>query len=662
MSSLPRHEAPINRPAAWRVQPTWTSLLPKGVRSCPPLGSADGHTTYVSAVVTTVLDGRPVAVTGSGDNTVRVWDLSTGELIGAPWTGHTNTVRALAMSVLDGRPVVVSGGDDGTVRVWELASGKPVGEPFHLQDGVRALAIAERHGRQVVVTACYHTPVGVWDLETRQEVMAPIRGHSGPVYAVATAVLDGRWVAVTSGRTVRVWDLDTGDPVGSPFTRDSGHVSALAVTELTPGHPVVVSGGYQTTTRVSDLATGLPVGDLPRSVDLKSVTTTVMDNRPLAITCTSDEPTIQVWDLRTAELVDELYPQHPRTLLAVATAVMDGRQVVVSSCDGGSVRVSDLVVDRPADKPERHDAAITAVATTSVAGRPVAVTGSADATVRAWDLETGDQVCRPLTDHTGPITVVAATQVDGRAVALAGGKDGEARVWDLALGKAAGAPLAAHRGPITAIAADDTDDPPRAITAGDDKTIRVWDLRTGEETGNPRKSDHRSVQALTTTTLDDRPVALLGRRGGGFRVRDLTANRDTQLQTTGSNGKPVRLVAATLADGRPIAVTTNDDWRDPWTKVWDVATAQQIGQLRTTYKDVYMMNVDVLAATTIDGHPIALTASQRTVAAWSLATFDRIIPDLAFPDQVNAVAATPQGHVIVCFGRDIAVLTMARSS
>ncbi|MFI7636883.1 WD40 repeat domain-containing protein [Nonomuraea sp. NPDC049400] len=532
-----------------------------------------------------------------------------------------------------------------------------MGEPFPLQaDSVEALAIAERHGRQVVVAGCYDTTVRVWDLETRQEVMAPIRGHTGPVYAVATAVLDGRWVAVTGGdRTVRVWDLDTGDPVGSPFTGHSGHVGAVAVAELASGHLVVVSGGYRTTTRVSDLATGLPVGDLPRSADLEAVTTTVVHGRLVAITCNSDEPTIQVWDLETAELVGELFPQHPRTVHAVATAVVDGRQVVVSSCDGGSVRVCDLVVGEPADKPVRHDAAITAVATTSVAGRPVAVTASDDETVRVWDLDTGDQVCRPLTDNTGPVTAVAATQVDGRAVAITGGKDGNVLLWDLTLGKAAGAPLTTHSRPITAVAADNTGDPPRAITASDDKTIRVWDLRTGEETGNPRKSDHRWVHDLATTTLDDQPVALLGRWGGGFRVRDLTINRDTGLQTAGSNGKPVRLVAATIVDGRPIAITTNDDWRDPPMKVWDVATAQQIGQLSTG-------TVGALAATTVDGHPIAVAASHRTVAAWSLTTFDKISPDIEFPDLVNAVAATPQGHIIVCFDRDIAVLTATRSS
>ncbi|HUR03438.1 MAG TPA: hypothetical protein VM347_12935 [Nonomuraea sp.] len=114
-------------------------------------------------------------------------------------------------------------------------------------------------------------------------------------------------------------------------------------------------------------------------------------------------------------------------------------------------------------------------------------------------------------------------------------------------------------------------------------------------------------------------------------------------------------MAATVVDGRPIAITTNDDWRDPPMKVWDVATAQQIGQLS-------MGTVVALAATTIDGHPIAVAASHRTVAVWSLTTFDRISPDIEFLDSVNAVAATPQGHIIVCFDRDIAVLTATRSS
>jgi WD40 repeat protein len=49
-----------------------------------------------------------------------MWDLATGQPVGAPLTGHTNGVGAVACTVLDGQPVAVTGSDDHTVRVWDL--------------------------------------------------------------------------------------------------------------------------------------------------------------------------------------------------------------------------------------------------------------------------------------------------------------------------------------------------------------------------------------------------------------------------------------------------------------------------------------------------------------------------------------------------------------
>ncbi|MBV8348993.1 MAG: hypothetical protein JOZ49_16135, partial [Mycolicibacterium sp.] len=43
---------------------------------------------------------------------------------------HTGAVEAVAVGELEGRPVVVSGGWDQTVRVWDLATGDPVGDPL----------------------------------------------------------------------------------------------------------------------------------------------------------------------------------------------------------------------------------------------------------------------------------------------------------------------------------------------------------------------------------------------------------------------------------------------------------------------------------------------------------------------------------------------------
>ena len=181
-----------------------------------------GHTGWVHAVATGELDGRPVVVSGSGDGTVRVWDLATGALVGDPFTGHSGGVHAVGVTELDGRPVVVSGGGDGTVQVWDLATGRPVSDQF--------------------------------------------TGHTGWVHAVATGELDGRPVVVSGGgdRTVQVWDLATGALVGDPFTGHRGDVNAVAVTEL-DGRPVVVSGSDDGAVRVWDLATGRLVGGVHRA-------------------------------------------------------------------------------------------------------------------------------------------------------------------------------------------------------------------------------------------------------------------------------------------------------------------------------------------------------------------------------------------------------------
>jgi WD40 repeat protein len=74
------------------------------------------------------VEGRPVAVTGSNDKTVRVWDLTAGEQVGGPLTGHTAAVRAVVTAVVEGRPVAVTGSNDKTVRVWDLTAGEQVGQ------------------------------------------------------------------------------------------------------------------------------------------------------------------------------------------------------------------------------------------------------------------------------------------------------------------------------------------------------------------------------------------------------------------------------------------------------------------------------------------------------------------------------------------------------
>jgi WD40 repeat protein len=64
-------------------------------------------------------DGRRV-LSGSSDNTLRVWDVASGQTL-KTLQGHNGGVNAVAITP-DGR-CVVSEARDKTLRVWDLESG-----------------------------------------------------------------------------------------------------------------------------------------------------------------------------------------------------------------------------------------------------------------------------------------------------------------------------------------------------------------------------------------------------------------------------------------------------------------------------------------------------------------------------------------------------------
>ena len=78
-------------------------------------------------------DGRRV-VSGSSDNTLKVWDVATGQCV-ATLEGHSKDVWCVAMFP-DGRRVV-SASDDKTLKVWDVVTGKCVATLQGHRSGVR---------------------------------------------------------------------------------------------------------------------------------------------------------------------------------------------------------------------------------------------------------------------------------------------------------------------------------------------------------------------------------------------------------------------------------------------------------------------------------------------------------------------------------------------
>jgi WD40 repeat protein/serine/threonine protein kinase len=188
----------------------WRRLATPGERGelqdAWPQRSLTGHADLVASVALSA-DGR-IAVSGSCDNTVRVWDVPNGSCLHT-LTGHTDFVDSVALSA-DGR-TVISGLAGGHVKVWDLPTSACL-RTLNGHNGNAESVVLSANGRTAVSAGGNDKTLRVWDVPTGT-CLRTLTGHTGSVGSVAVSA-DGR-VAVSSSRaitdtTMRVWDLASG--------------------------------------------------------------------------------------------------------------------------------------------------------------------------------------------------------------------------------------------------------------------------------------------------------------------------------------------------------------------------------------------------------------------------------------------------------------------
>ncbi|KAI8337278.1 quinon protein alcohol dehydrogenase-like superfamily [Chlamydoabsidia padenii] len=81
--------------------------------------------------------GAPVAISGSTDNTLKVWSLDTGACLKTLF-GHNQGIQCLAYDKLR----MISGSKDGEVKIWDIESGQ-VMHSFHQGASVNAVALSD---------------------------------------------------------------------------------------------------------------------------------------------------------------------------------------------------------------------------------------------------------------------------------------------------------------------------------------------------------------------------------------------------------------------------------------------------------------------------------------------------------------------------------------
>jgi WD40 repeat protein len=188
-------------------------------------------------------EGR-LAVSGSSDGTMEIWDLALGRQSGA-LMGHSAAVWKIAAG--SSGQWALSASADHTLKVWDLASGRELSTLKGHSAPV--LSVALSRGGRTAISASADGTLKVWNLATAKE-LCTFEGHSSGVKGVAFAQ-DGRLAVSTSeDQTLRIWDVEVGKSVATFTLEAPGRCCAFA------GPSIIVAGDESGRVHFLKLQTG----------------------------------------------------------------------------------------------------------------------------------------------------------------------------------------------------------------------------------------------------------------------------------------------------------------------------------------------------------------------------------------------------------------------
>lgn len=258
-----------------------------------------GHLSWVRSVVIHP-DGQRLA-SGSGDRTLKIWNLETGELL-QTIAAHTGWLREIAGSP-DGR-LLASGSNDRTVKLWQWETGEPVHCLKGHGDWVRSVAFSP--DGQWLASSSQDKTIRLWRVETG-ELLKTLAGHDHWVTSVAfLPPVDqegaNQWLLASGSRdkTIRIWNGRTGKVLAVL----EGHTDAVNEITVSPSAQLLASGSDDGTIRLWDLKTRRLVRTLRGHEG--AVNSIAFSPEGALLASGSQDRTIKLWSVETGTLMQTL--------------------------------------------------------------------------------------------------------------------------------------------------------------------------------------------------------------------------------------------------------------------------------------------------------------------------------------------------------------------
>jgi WD40 repeat protein len=537
---------------------------------------------------------------------VTIWRAPTGA-IGKTLTGHKGPVLSLAVG---GDGTVYSGGQDGTIRLWDTRDGKALKV---LSQSAPVTALAVPRIPQTILTGGGDGLVRWLDARDGRERMA-LKGHSGPVHDLGVLERSEdnreRVVSVAEDGTVRVRTLAAAVAAkagpGAAKSAEAerilrGHKGPVRALAITPDGKTVLTAGDDATIRLWSARDGSPVKVLSGLHAAPIVAVAVSPDGKVFLTGAADG-SARVCALSNGKIMRTLTPApSPRPVRSVAFAPGGDRVATAGSEAGIKVWETEtglgVIAFGHAAPAGTAREPINKVAFTADGSF---ISASGDGSVKTWSFAGSWAEHKTLDSHTFRILALDFSP-DGKLLATGGGEpthSGEVKIWEAGKGLLARALDSLHSDTVFSLRF--SPDGCKLASASADKFLKVTSVASGKLL---RSFEGHTHHVMAVDWSSDGKQLVSGGADNVLKVWDFESG--DQLRTLEGASKQVtslRWIAA-----RPEAAAASGDTQ---VRLWNTESGGIVRGFGGPTDYVYSL------AASADGSRVAAGGAESIVFVW----------------------------------------------
>jgi len=148
-----------------------------------------------------------MALSGSYDYMMKLWNISTGELI-RTFQGHTRQINSVAFS--PDAKTALSGSNDSTMRLWDVNTGQLIRT---LSSSFPVYSVAfSANGNTALSSEYYYYRYGnsiyvkLWDIKTGENLVN-FKGHGDAIWSVAFSPNGKTVLSGSQDKTLKLWNI-----------------------------------------------------------------------------------------------------------------------------------------------------------------------------------------------------------------------------------------------------------------------------------------------------------------------------------------------------------------------------------------------------------------------------------------------------------------------